>query len=388
MPKSKSKKTILMTGAAMTSAMIIPFASSAQAPQGTYGENTPLTHTSTKYPHKRGGFHAPKNLISGTVTAISGTMLTVVSPNRTAYAVDASGARIAEGQFVSGLTLAVIRVGDRVMVSGTILGTSVTAKTIMDGSLMGRNIFTGTVASVSGSLITITGKNSATLTVDASSAALTKGFLNTSSSTIGVSDIAAGDRLTIVGTISGSTITASAIRDLGQAANGKKGHFGKTPFISGAVSAINGTTITVAGANGTTYTVDAGTAKLSGGLFSSGLALADIQVGDKVMISGTINGTSVTAKTINDASLVGRNVFTGTVASISGSTITLNAKNMTTLTVDATSATITKGFLKGTTIAVSSIKIGDRLSVIGTANGSTITASAINDIGQFAQRSY
>lgn len=352
MPKSKSKKTILMTGAAMTSAMIIPFASSAQMPQTAQGEKRPPTHSAAKYAHGRGGIHAPKNLVNGTVTAIHGTTLTVTGVNKTTYTVDASGAKVEEGQFVSGLTLAVVQVGDKVMISGTISGTSVTAKMIMDGSLMGRNVFTGTVASISGSTMTITGKNNVTQTVDASSAAITKGFMNTTSSTVGIGDIKTGDRLTIVGTISGSAITATAIRDLGQPMGAKNdkhgtpGHFGKTPFVSGTVSAINGTSITVAGMNGTSYTVDASQAKLSGGMFSTGLVLTDVQVGDKVMISGTISGTSVTAKTINDASLVGRNVFTGTVASISGSTITLNAKNMTTLTVDASSATITKGFLK------------------------------------------
>lgn len=79
----------------------------------------------------------------------------------------------------------------------------------------------------------------------------------------------------------------------------------------------------------------------------------------------------------------------GTVTAINGNLITLTSKikgATTTYTVDASSATITKGIGTSTTaIAVSGITVGDRLVVQGTVSGTAITATTIRD-GLAAQR--
>lgn len=202
----------------MTSALVMPFAVSAHMTPTQTG-NTPSWGTSTTKLNK----HPLKHLISqptkmphlsGMVTTISGSTLTVTNATGTVYTVDASGAKVMEGLFVSGLSISNIQIGDKIMIRGTISGTSVTAKSITDPSFIGRNIFTGIVASVSGSTITVTSKQAATSTVDATSATITSGIFN--KKTIAVSDVKTGDRLTVVGSISGSTITATAIQDLGQ----------------------------------------------------------------------------------------------------------------------------------------------------------------------------
>jgi hypothetical protein len=84
------------------------------------------------------------------------------------------------------------------------------------------------------------------------------------------------------------------------------GHMGMMPGVMGVVASINGTTLTVTGRTGdsatTTYTVDASSAMVlkstSGKVATS--TLSAVVAGDKVMVEGTVSGTSITAKTILD----------------------------------------------------------------------------------------
>jgi hypothetical protein len=75
----------------------------------------------------------------------------------------------------------------------------------------------GVVAGVSGTTILLDSKlpktATTTYTVDASNATIIKGIGKNATTTIAVSDIAVGDRLVVRGTVSGTTITATKIRD-------------------------------------------------------------------------------------------------------------------------------------------------------------------------------
>lgn len=164
----------------------------------------------------------------GSVTAISGNTITITDKKSgTVYTVDASGAVVEKmptetsGSSSSTtrptpttISVSGISIGDNVMVEGTVSGTSITATRIMDGLMggghgdhMGQPGTTGTVASVSGNTITLTGTDGKTYTVEAGSATLKK------LSTISVSDIQAGDTLMVNGTTSGTTITAKDVMD-------------------------------------------------------------------------------------------------------------------------------------------------------------------------------
>ncbi|HVY67811.1 MAG TPA: DUF5666 domain-containing protein [Patescibacteria group bacterium] len=198
----------LLTGAAGTLALQTHAADSAAANGGSSAQHQ---------------FSPPA--ASGTVTAVSGSTLTVKDGRSgTVYAVDASGAIIEKfskpaataGQAAkpAATTIAVadIAVGDSVMVQGTVAGTSITATKIVDGMMMrgglkGQFGTAGTVAAVSGNTITLTGKDGATYTVDAASAAVKK------IASIAVSDIQPGDTLMVQGQTSGNNITAKNITD-------------------------------------------------------------------------------------------------------------------------------------------------------------------------------
>ena len=111
----------------------------------------------------------------------------------------------------------------------------------------------------------------------------------------------------VQGTVSGTSVTATAIRDGVMART--PGTFGTTGAhakngVMGTVSAVNGTTLTVTSKGfgksptATTYTVDASSATVTKSGTASSVSV--IAVGDTVMVRGTVSGTSVTAKTIMD----------------------------------------------------------------------------------------
>ncbi len=165
--------------------------------------------------------------------------------------------------------------------------------------------------------------------------------------------------------------------------------------VMGTVSAVSGDTITLTGKDGTTYTVNAGSASITKNMT---VGISDIKVGDTLMAQGTVNGTSVTATNIHDGvppmgSMMGGHMghgmghgVHGTVTAIQGTTLTVNATDprtntTSTYTVDASSA---KVLLPGTGRkptegSVSSIKTGDTVMVAGDVSGQSITAKMIFD---------
>ena len=70
----------------------------------------------------------------------------------------------------------------------------------------------GTVASVSGNTITVTGRDKNTYSVDASNAKITKGF-GANSQTLAIGDVKQGDEVAVMGTVSGTNVAATAIMD-------------------------------------------------------------------------------------------------------------------------------------------------------------------------------
>jgi hypothetical protein len=176
--------------------------------------------------------------VFGTVSAISGNVITITSKQRsnptattaivsTTYTVDATNAKITKNN-VAG-TMASIVVGDTVVVQGTVTGTNVVATAIRDGVLRnglgkmldknaqdpflsivgnGQPVVLGTVSVISGSTVTITNKSNITYTIDTTNAKITQG-----SNAISISGIVVGDNLVVQGTVNGSTVVASTVID-------------------------------------------------------------------------------------------------------------------------------------------------------------------------------
>ncbi len=172
------------------------------------------------------------------------------------------------------------------------------------------------------------------------------------------------------------------------------------PAAAGAVTAVNGNTITMTDKKtGTTYTVDATNATIEKftAPSTSGqtnqprptpttIPVSSIAVGDNIMVQGTVSGTTITATKITDGMFMGGHFggrgmqgAMGTVSAINGKTITLTGKNGTTYTVNASGANVEKV----SSSSVSNIQVGDSLNVQGTTSGTTVTAKNIVDGAMF-----
>jgi len=168
----------------------------------------------------------------------------------------------------------------------------------------------GTVSAISGTTLTVSAKmgppgqnqnaSPTTYTVDASAAVVTK---NGAASTLAA--IAVGDTIMAQGTLSGTTLTATAIRDgMLKGMPGMRPPEGAMlqgngqPVVGGTVSAISGNTLTLGTKAGTSYSVDASAATvIKQGATST---LAAIAAGDAVVVQGAVNGTAITASSILD----------------------------------------------------------------------------------------
>jgi len=188
----------------------------------------------------------------------------------------------------------------------------------------------GTVASINGNILTVTGRNGfggprpmttggttsvaptaptpVTYTVDATNATVMK-----NNATSSLSAIVVGDTVMAQGTLTGTNLVATMIRDglVPTMRTGAPGQFGKgatstpafsgngEPITAGAVTAISGTSITITNKSNVTYTIDASNAKIIQGQ-STAASLSNIVVGDSVVVQGTVNGNSIVASTIID----------------------------------------------------------------------------------------
>lgn len=70
-------------------------------------------------------------VVAGTISSISGNTITITNKSNVAYTVDATSAKISQGQNATA-SISNLTVGDSVLVQGTVNGTSITASTVID----------------------------------------------------------------------------------------------------------------------------------------------------------------------------------------------------------------------------------------------------------------
>jgi hypothetical protein len=183
----------------------------------------------------------------------------------------------------------------------------------MPGRGMARPGVVGTVSAINGNILTVSGrtgfganKTSTTYTVDASNATVTKNRVASTFSAIAVGDIVAAQ-----GTLTGTNLVATTIRDgvmtRGQGKGPKDGVTSKVPppitgngqpIVAGTVSSITGSTMVITNNSNVTYTIDITNAKITKGVNTA--SITDVTVGDMVVVQGTVNGTNIVASSIID----------------------------------------------------------------------------------------
>jgi Domain of unknown function (DUF5666) len=155
----------------------------------------------------------------------------------------------------------------------------------------------GEITAINGTTLTVKGMNSETYTVDASDAEIRVFTEGEGLDDASVSDLRVGDTVGVRGSIDGTNVDASDIMSgIPEGRMGGRGHHGKHG-VMGEVTAVDGSTITVTGLNGTSYTIDASDAPVSRVVEGS---LSDIKVGDRIGVQGSIDGATVDAKRIMD----------------------------------------------------------------------------------------
>ncbi len=267
----------------------------------------------------------------GKVTVINGNIITMTgkqgpeATGETTYTVDVSNAKI-EKKMVT-ISVSDIAVGDTLIVGGSVSGTSITATFVIDGvgginnkmdnkkgTFIKKPNIMGTVSAISGTTITVISKNpvkkiisttttetSITYTVDASNATVEKNGVASL-----VSNIAVGDIISIEGTVSGTSIIATKIRD--GVVLPKKDTNGNTkgivdigngqPVVAGNVTVVNGATLTITNKSNVTYTIDTTNAKITKG--KDTITISGVAVGDAIIVQGTVNGNSIVASSVID----------------------------------------------------------------------------------------
>lgn len=175
------------------------------------------------------------------------------------------------------------------------------------------------------------------------------------------------------------------------------------PEVLGTVTAVSGSTITVKDLRGNTniiYTVNATNATI----IKNGQAstVSNILVNDTIAVQGVINNTNIIATKINDRVFNnkekeieknkklnaennlnnpvvvgdGSPIVAGTVATISGNTITIKNKSNVIYTIDTINAKIQS---QGAVSTIASVAVGNNVIAQGTINGTSVTATLIID---------
>lgn len=184
----------------------------------------------------------------------------------------------------------------------------------------------GTVTAVNGNSITLTSKGfgpnatSTTYTVDTTNAKVTK----TGVTTAGVSAIAVGDTIMVNGTVTGTSVAATTIRDVVGGMNNKvkmnqmpaiAGN--GQPLVGGTVTSVTGGTIVITNKSNVTYTVDATNAQITKrGV--TGATIGNVSVGDMLFVQGTVNGTAVVASAVMDQGIVAAPAVSASGAATAG----------------------------------------------------------------------
>lgn len=151
----------------------------------------------------------------------------------------------------------------------------------------------GTIESISGSTLVVTGKDGTTYTVDASNATIKTAAEGGTLTTGSLADLATGDKIGVRGDISGTSVSATEIMEgfMG------RGRPGRGHGVMGEVTSVDGSTITITGRDGESYTVSADSATVAKMVEGS---LSDIEVGDTIGVQGEVDGLSVSATRIMD----------------------------------------------------------------------------------------
>lgn len=224
----------------------------------------------------RSGGYGPGGSL--TVTKVSGNTITASGRGGQTITVQVSSTT-AYTEAGASAALSDVTVGARIAVQGTVANTSGTTINATGVTIVLPQVL-GVVTNVNGSTLALTSFDGSTHTVTVSSSTRYQKAGRTAAST----DVAVGTAIVAEGT-SNSDGSLSAVRVTIQ-----------VPHLEGQVTAVSGTSITISGRDGTTYTVDASNADYVNADGSAASASA-VKSGVSITAEGTLSsdGKTLTA---------------------------------------------------------------------------------------------
>ena len=121
-----------------------------------------------------------------------------------------------------------------------------------------------------------------------------------------ISDIVVGDNVVIQGTVTGTSVKATTIRDGmirnpgANAGSNPQVQGNGQPVVAGTVVSVSGSVINVTNSGNVTYAVDTTNSKFESRGQQGTSTISNVSVGDRVIAQGAVNGTSVTASLVID----------------------------------------------------------------------------------------
>ena len=200
----------------------------------------------------------------------------------------------------------------------------------------------GKVTAVTDTTITVDGKGDTNTVITVNGSTVYK----LGDAAAAKSDVTVGDRIAAQGTISGTTFTAITVTIRPDKAAGK-------------VTAVTATTITVDGKGdvNTVITVNGSTVYKLG---KDAATKADVTVGDRIGVSGEVNGTTFTADTV----IIAPDVAGGVVTAKTADSITVKGRDDKTTVIHVSSKTTYK--VRGKDAAtIADIVVGDWVGATG-----------------------
>ena len=301
---------------------------------------------------------APKD-VKGNVTALTGTSVTVLSSdNASSTFTITPTTTFFEG--ATAVTAAALAVGEHVDITRLTSSLTTAVKVNIEMASVA-----GIVSSVSGNVITITGGEGFTRTIDVSSATT----FSEGGSPVTLGAVVVGLKITATGIVAADQTTLDALTVAIIAPKDVKGN----------VTALTSTSVTVLGANNvsTVVTITSATTFFTGTAPATAAALAVGETVDIALVSSA--PTSAAKITIEVAKL------TGLVTSVSGNVITITGGEGFTRTIDVSSATTySEG---GSPATLSAVIVDAKISAQGvvasdqtTLDALTITITAPSDV--------
>ncbi len=316
---------------------------------------------------------------AGTVTSTpADNAFPITTRLGTALTVDVTDSTIYVERGVSGPSFVNVTEGEIVAVFGTISGPTVTASEVVIwvsrasvSKPAAAGVVTGTPAD---NAFPITTRLGTALTVDVTDSTT---YVEHGVSGPSLANVTEGEFVAVLGTISGTTVTATEV----VIAPPRPNHgFATAGVVQGAPTSTGFTVLTW---NRTTVTVDVTDSTIYVERGVSGPSLANVTEGEYVAVFGTISGPTVMASEVvivpprpsNGFATAG--VVQGTPTSTGFTVLTWNG---TTVTVDVTGST-TYAEYGVASPSLANVTPGEFVGVFGTTSGTTVTASEVVIVG-------